>query len=282
MNNEVDIETSLTRALSAVQRQCGLPIAFGGTVSGSGALFTISRSMGTRTAVLNGLKIHSGHGLGGKVLSLGKVAGVSDYFGSSYITHRYDPSVAAESMRSIVAAPVVLNDEVRAVLYGALRTSTQFGTVTFKAMHDCAKRMAFELAVAEAAEKRLRSLETTAVLTASREVPTAPELEDVRVAHAELRALAQSVSDPALRGRLDQIMRRLSGTRQETSDVTFSSRETDVLALVAVGCTNIEIGERLGLSRETVKGYLRNIMRKLDSHSRTEAVSRARSLGLLP
>lgn len=265
-----------------MQRQSELPVTFGGTTSGSERQFAISRSLGTRTSALHGLKILSGHGLGGKVLSAGKVAAVSDYFNSPHITHQYYPSVAAERMCSIVAAPVVVRGEVRGVIYGATRTPTQFGTVTMKAVHEGATRLSFDLAVAETTDRKLKEIETTALLHASREMPTMPELENVRVAHAELRELAQSVTDTALRERLDQIMNRLTGSGARTSGVALASRETDVLALVAVGCTNVEIGERLGLSRETVKGYLRNIMRKLDSHSRTEAVSRARSLGLLP
>ncbi|RFU42340.1 DNA-binding response regulator, partial [Actinomadura logoneensis] len=62
----------------------------------------------------------------------------------------------------------------------------------------------------------------------------------------------------------------------------LSPRELDVLAQVALGCTNAEAAARLGLLPETVKSYLRSAMRKLDSHTRTEAVSTARRQGLLP
>ncbi|MFC6932444.1 response regulator transcription factor [Actinomadura yumaensis] len=49
-----------------------------------------------------------------------------------------------------------------------------------------------------------------------------------------------------------------------------------------MGCTNAEAAQRLGLLPETVKSYLRSAMRKLDSHTRLEAVSTARRAGLLP
>ena len=42
-----------------------------------------------------------------------------------------------------------------------------------------------------------------------------------------------------------------------------------------------EIGKRLSVSRETVRTHTRDIYRKLAAHSRTEAVARARELGLL-
>ncbi|GAA4290370.1 hypothetical protein GCM10023178_77480 [Actinomadura luteofluorescens] len=62
----------------------------------------------------------------------------------------------------------------------------------------------------------------------------------------------------------------------------LSPRELDVLSYVAIGCTNAEAAERLGLLPETVKSYLRSAMRKLDSHTRLEAVTAARRAGLLP
>jgi LuxR family maltose regulon positive regulatory protein len=62
----------------------------------------------------------------------------------------------------------------------------------------------------------------------------------------------------------------------------LSERELEVLQLVAEGLTNREIAARLFLSLNTVKGHTRNIYGKLNVHSRTQAVARAQSLGLLP
>jgi LuxR family maltose regulon positive regulatory protein len=50
---------------------------------------------------------------------------------------------------------------------------------------------------------------------------------------------------------------------------------------VAQGCSNREIGERLSLALDTVKGHNRRIFGKLGVQRRTEAVARARDLGLL-
>jgi LuxR family maltose regulon positive regulatory protein len=61
----------------------------------------------------------------------------------------------------------------------------------------------------------------------------------------------------------------------------LSERELEVLQLVAAGLTNREIASRLYLSLNTVKGHTRNIYGKLGVHSRTQAVARARALGLL-
>ena len=61
----------------------------------------------------------------------------------------------------------------------------------------------------------------------------------------------------------------------------LSERELEVLRLVAQGLSNREISERLFLALNTVKGHNQKIFDKLQVQSRTEAVARARELGLL-
>jgi LuxR family maltose regulon positive regulatory protein len=61
----------------------------------------------------------------------------------------------------------------------------------------------------------------------------------------------------------------------------LSQRELKVLQLMAQGLSNREISERLFLALSTVKGHNRNIFDKLQVQRRTEAVARARELGLL-
>jgi LuxR family maltose regulon positive regulatory protein len=61
----------------------------------------------------------------------------------------------------------------------------------------------------------------------------------------------------------------------------LSQRELEVLQLVAQGLSNREISERLFLALDTVKGHNRRIYGKLQVQRRTEAVARARELGLL-
>ena len=61
----------------------------------------------------------------------------------------------------------------------------------------------------------------------------------------------------------------------------LSQRELEVLHLMAQGLSNQEMSERLFLALDTVKGHNRNIFGKLQVQRRTEAVARARELGLL-
>jgi len=62
---------------------------------------------------------------------------------------------------------------------------------------------------------------------------------------------------------------------------TLSSRETDVLRLIARGKANKEIAEELGLSIPTVKTHIAHILTKLDAPDRTRAVTVAMERGLL-
>ena len=276
------MEPSLRTAVAAARRDTGLPVAFAGLVGPGAERFAITRTAGCLTSVLDGLVIHSGNGLGGRVLVGARIQTVTDYLRDGGITHQYDGPVAQERLRSIVGAPVVVDGTVRAVLYGALRTSAQIGSGTLDAMQSSAARFAFDIAVSEATTRRLRAMETAALMREARTAPTRPEWEEVRIAHAELRALAGSIGDDDLRDRLDGIAARLTTAAPAQARPALTAREIDVLALVAIGCTNAEIGVRLDLAAETVKSYLRAAMRKLGAHRRTEAVTRARATGLLP
>jgi len=61
----------------------------------------------------------------------------------------------------------------------------------------------------------------------------------------------------------------------------LTPREIEVLALIAEGLSNLEIGQRLSIALGTVKRHTANINNKLDTRSRTQAVAVARSLGIL-
>ena len=62
---------------------------------------------------------------------------------------------------------------------------------------------------------------------------------------------------------------------------TLSSREVEVLLLVARGRSNREIGRVLGIAEGTVKGHLHRILRKTHAANRTEAAVAAVRSGRL-
>ncbi|MHB8642202.1 MAG: response regulator transcription factor [Gaiellaceae bacterium] len=61
----------------------------------------------------------------------------------------------------------------------------------------------------------------------------------------------------------------------------LSQRQREVLVLMARGVRSRGISKQLGLSQTTVRNHIREVLRKLDSHSQLEAVARAREWRLL-
>jgi len=62
---------------------------------------------------------------------------------------------------------------------------------------------------------------------------------------------------------------------------TLTARETDVLRMLACGCTYTQISDRLGMSAHTVATHVKSIYRKLEVHSARSAVWRALQLQLI-
>jgi len=273
----------LRAALGRMRRATSLPVAFGGAVSGGGQRVRLTEFAGTSTSELSGLVVRSGTGLGGTVLQTARPRSVDDYPADSRITHEYDKPVIAEGLRAMAAVPVVVAGSVAGVLYGGVRERLRLGTRVLDAMNAIATRAGIELTVRLEVERRLAELETAEVIRATHDRRAVPEWEQVREAHAELRSIAREITDPELRRRLEAVSDRLTrpgGGAARGSPL--SPRELDVLALVAMGCGNAEVGRRLGLLPETVKSYLRNAMRKLGTHTRMETVVAARRGGFLP
>jgi len=61
----------------------------------------------------------------------------------------------------------------------------------------------------------------------------------------------------------------------------LSARELEVLKLIAGGHSTQKIAEQLVVAPSTVQTHLKHLYSKLDAHSRTQAIARARALGLV-
>jgi DNA-binding NarL/FixJ family response regulator len=74
-----------------------------------------------------------------------------------------------------------------------------------------------------------------------------------------------------------RIIREFARPKAETVDIqsALTTRELDVLELVTAGLRNKEIAARLGISENTAKFHLRNILEKVHADSRTELAARA-------
>jgi LuxR family maltose regulon positive regulatory protein len=62
---------------------------------------------------------------------------------------------------------------------------------------------------------------------------------------------------------------------------SLTSRETEVLSLMAEGAGSRDIATRLGISYTTVRSHIRSVGAKLGVHSKREAVIRARELAII-
>ncbi|NIJ12595.1 DNA-binding NarL/FixJ family response regulator [Saccharomonospora amisosensis] len=104
----------------------------------------------------------------------------------------------------------------------------------------------------------IKDVDTSGLLSSIRAVARDESAFDSRSASAMVRSIRTVPADPPL-----------------------TERERGVLELLAHGLSNKDIGGRLFISETTAKFHVRNIMRKLDASSRTEAVFEASKLGLI-
>jgi LuxR family maltose regulon positive regulatory protein len=111
----------------------------------------------------------------------------------------------------------------------------------------------------------------------------------IRIFVDEETPMSGLLSEAAARGTMPDYTARLLAAFKVKHDLPsrqplgepLSQRELEVLRLIAEGLSNQEIGERLFLALDTVKGHNRRIFDKLEVKRRTEAIARGRELGLL-
>jgi DNA-binding NarL/FixJ family response regulator len=89
-----------------------------------------------------------------------------------------------------------------------------------------------------------------------------------------LVADGQSLISPSMATKLLDEFKQMSvvGRRQDVAAPRLTDRELEVLRLVARGLNNRDIARELFISENTVKNHVRNILEKLQLHSRMEAV----------
>lgn len=88
----------------------------------------------------------------------------------------------------------------------------------------------------------------------------------------------KSVLDAAL---AQKLIAKLSGKSESNMVEPLTERELQILTLTAKGFTNKAIGVQLSISDRTVQNHLANVFQKMNAESRTEAVMKAVSLGLI-
>jgi len=102
-----------------------------------------------------------------------------------------------------------------------------------------------------------------------KDLPAAELAEAVRLAHAGVTQLDRAAA------------LHVAAALSSRATDTLTSREVDVLRMVAAGATNREIATRLFLSEGTVKNHISRILGRLGLRDRTQAAIYARDHGLL-
>jgi len=99
---------------------------------------------------------------------------------------------------------------------------------------------------------------------------TAEDIKNVYLKHANIRMLVLSnrtprnkITDTISLGIKNYVFKECSREEREDSVNTLSSRETEIIQLIAAGMTNKEIAEKLFLSIHTVKTHRKNIIKKI-------------------
>jgi DNA-binding NarL/FixJ family response regulator len=98
-------------------------------------------------------------------------------------------------------------------------------------------------------------------------------------------ARGESFLQPSVAAKVIAEFTRMSGqpVRPEAQSLVepLSERELEILAIMATGATNREIGEQLYIAEGTVKNHVTSILGKLNARDRTQAVVKAQQLGIL-
>jgi DNA-binding CsgD family transcriptional regulator len=282
----------LLRTLAAFRATGHSDMAFGGPVIDSGTTLAITGLHSAQTRSLQGLRVRSGYGLGGKALLIGRPVSVTNYHDARGITHQYDGPVRAEQLETVTALPIVVDRMPRMVVYVGHRAQVVLGDVWYDTFLPLVRRLEREIAVDDEVRRRvgaLRGIGRPATPSPQPEVQlTRADLRDIS---DELADLASLVQDEGLRARLEEVRSRVDHGRSPAEPAArrtsaavptgLAAREIDVLAQVALGQSNREVATSLGLVESTVKSYLKNAMRKLHATNRVHAVRLAREAGVI-
>ncbi len=272
-----DDEEAVRAALSSLKNATGIPVTMYGTLLADNRL-QITQWVGLRTPALQNLIIDAGVGVGGRVVSTRRAVGVTDYARANTISHENDRAMQDEGLHSVVAVPVIVQREIRGVLYVGVHSPVRLGDKVIEEVTMTARSLEQDLAVNSA----MRRADGAKGAAARGNVMNGAEWEQIRSTHSKLRMLANRVEDDDVRRELEMLCDQMVSPVRVKQSTKLSARELDVLSCVALGHTNIEAAEEMGIGAETVKSYLRSVMRKLGAHTRYEAVNAARRIGALP
>jgi LuxR family transcriptional regulator, regulator of acetate metabolism len=270
---------SISRVLSALRPIGKMDMVFGGWVRRDTSALEITHLNGAKTRSLANLVIRPGEGLGGKAVMMRRPVSVDSYLTAQGITHVFDNAVSAEQLETVVALPIVVEDVARMVIYLGNRSRVELGDRWFDAFAPVVRKLTRDISIDDEVRRRL------SLLTQPRDaVPSPQGNPNMGEIAEELDELAAMITDEAVLAKIEDLRLRCNAVRsrdKRREPAALTPREIDVLAQVALGCTNQEAAENLGLRPNTVKSYLKTAMRKLNVQNRVQAMLAARDAGLV-
>jgi DNA-binding CsgD family transcriptional regulator len=261
-------DRELVRATSArLRRTTGIPVVFAGLRERD--IIRVTESVGHQTATLRTITVTPQRGLGGLIWLDKQTKLVRDYGSAREITHDFDDQILGEGITDLAAAPIVVDGSVRGLLYAGWRGGGHLAESAVSALTLEAGRVANELRTRDEVDRRV-----SAITARGQAQTAAPEWVH------ELRDIA-AASDDETRDRILQLVDQMTGGNRGTAEpsVPLTPRQLQVLSLVAMGFGNRVVADRLGLTVDTVKTYLRAAMVRLGARTRHEAVVKARAAG---
>lgn len=168
----------------------------------------------------------------------------------------------ASSMTSYVVAPILAGDRVVGLLH---------------ADHPDSVVTELDLEILMAFSKGVGRIHERVTLLARLHDQHAQVLEGMRLIERNLQALHAAGTGLGRRVSLELLGERRDstapGARPTELGAGLTSRELEVLALMATGATNDRIAQRLVIATETVKTHVKRVLRKLGAENRAEAIS---------
>jgi len=265
-------DRELVRATSArFRRMTGTPVVFAGLRDQD--TIAVTASVGHKTPALRTIRVTPQRGLGGLIWLNKRAILLRDYGSAGEITHDFDDQILGEGITDLAAAPIVVDGSVRGLLYAGWRGQGPLGDDVINALTMEAGRVATELSTRDEVDRRVAAL----AARTQAEQAQASALDWCN----ELRDIASVSTDDQTRRRILELVDQMSGGGRASAEpsIPLTPRQLEVLSLVAMGFGNRVVADRLGLTVETVKTYLRAAMVRLGAHTRHEAVVKARSAG---
>lgn len=248
--------TIVDHAVRTITSDLDGELAFGGLATDDGTVPLLHTARVTPDRFAR-LAPRTGLGLGGRVLAEGRPHAVADYGVARTITDDFAGPIGAEGLRGIACVPLLGPWGIVGLLYVGSRRAGAPGGRLVDALERLATTTATRLndVAARQLESELRARRRFAPPGAA--VPDGKRLPD-DVATTPLLPAADAAPAP-----------------------TLTPREREVLLLLAEGCGNRQIADRLVIAEPTVKGHVGRLMEKLDARSRLHVVARAGELDLL-